>query len=74
MFGGTALVPQIHDNLTSILKKAKSRSSITIVNTVFDFRNEKSNPGKNWPMGDSDESYLYIDLLIADKEEALRLT
>jgi len=25
-------------------------------------------------MGDSDESYLYIDLLIADKEEALRLS
>jgi sugar/nucleoside kinase (ribokinase family) len=74
VFGGTALVPQIHDNLSIILKKAKSRSCSVIVNTVFDFRNEKSDPGKKWPLGDSDESYLYIDLLIADREEALRLS
>jgi len=40
VFGGTALVPQIHDNMTSLLKKAKSKGCVTIVNTVFDFRNE----------------------------------
>ena len=73
-FGGTALVPQIHDNLTSLLKKAKSKGCITIVNTVFDFRNEKANPSKKWPLGESDESYRYIDLLIADQEEAFRLS
>jgi sugar/nucleoside kinase (ribokinase family) len=74
VFGGTALVPQIHDNLTSLLKKAKSRGCITIVNTVFDFRNEKANPAKKWPLGESDESYKYIDLLIADQEESFRLS
>ena len=74
VFGGTALVPQIHDNMTTLLKKAKSNGCITIVNTVFDFRNEKANPSKKWPIGDSDESYGYIDLLIADNEEALRLS
>jgi sugar/nucleoside kinase (ribokinase family) len=74
VFGGTALVPRIHDHMTTLLKKAKSRGCITIVNTVFDFRNEKANPSEKWPLGESDESYLYIDLLIADQEEALRLS
>jgi sugar/nucleoside kinase (ribokinase family) len=74
VFGGTALVPQIHDGLTSLLKKAKSMDCITIVNTVFDFRSEKADPSAKWPMGESDESYSYIDLLITDKEEALRLS
>jgi len=74
VFGGTALVPQIHDSMTSLLKKAKSKGCVTIVNTVFDFRNEKADPFKKWPIGESDKSYQYIDLLIADNEEALRLS
>jgi sugar/nucleoside kinase (ribokinase family) len=74
VFGGTALVPRIHDHMTTLLKKAKSKGSITIVNTVFDFRNEKANPLKKWPMGESDESYQYIDILITDQEEAFRLS
>jgi sugar/nucleoside kinase (ribokinase family) len=73
-FGGTALVPQIHDNLTRLLKKAKSKGSITVVNTVYDFRNEKTDPVKRWPLGESDESYRYTDLLITDQEEAFRLS
>ncbi len=74
VFGGTALVPQIHDNLTELLKKAKSKGCITIVNTVYDFRNEKKNPSLKWPLGNSDESYENIDLLIMDYEEAIRLS
>jgi sugar/nucleoside kinase (ribokinase family) len=74
VFGGTALVPQIHDNLGSILKRAKTRACTTVVNTVYDFRNEKSDPGRKWPLGDSEESYHYTDLLISDREEALRLS
>lgn len=74
VFGGTGLVPKIHDNLTTLLRKAKSRGCITIVNTVFDFRNEKANPSKKWPLGESDDSYSYIDLLITDQEEAFRLS
>jgi sugar/nucleoside kinase (ribokinase family) len=74
VFGGTALVPVIHDHLTELLQKAKSNGCITIVNTVFDFRNEKLNPAQKWPLGNSDESYQNIDLLIADQEEALRLS
>lgn len=74
IFGGTALVPRIHDGMTSLLKKAKAKGCITVVNTVFDFRNEKSDPSKRWPLGESDESYGYIDLLITDCEEAFRLS
>jgi len=74
VFGGTALVPHIHDHLTGLLRKSKSKGCITIVNTVFDFRNEKANPSGKWPLGESDESYRNIDLLITDMEEALRLS
>ena len=74
VFGGTALVPRIHDNLTTLLKKSKGKGGITVVNTVFDFRNEKADPSKRWPLGESDDSYSYIDLLITDQEEAFRLS
>lgn len=74
VFGGTALVPRIHQGLSSMLKRAKQSGSITIVNTVYDFINEKEHPDQRWPMGDDDESYRFIDLLIVDHEEALRLS
>ncbi len=73
-FGGTALVPRIHDDLTVLLKKAKNRGCITVVNTVYDFRNEKANPGQKWPVGNTAESFGLIDLLIMDKEEALKIS
>lgn len=72
VFGGTALVPNIHRPLTQLLAKAKKQNAITIVNTVYDFLSEKSDPQKPWPLGENNNAYPYIDLLIADKEEALR--
>jgi len=74
VFGGTALVPKIHDHLTTLLSKAKSKRCITIVNTVYDFRHEKANPDQKWPLGERDETYAYVDLLIVNFEEALRLS
>lgn len=74
VFGATALTPMIHDSLGQLLKKAKSRGCITIVNTVFDFRNEKKNPSKRWPLGENDDGYRFIDLLIMDHVEALKLS
>lgn len=74
VFGGTALVPRIHQGLVSMLKKAKAKGCTTVVNTVYDFINEKKNPDTRWPLGESDESYRFIDLLIVDHEEALRLS
>jgi len=73
-FGATALVPGIHDNLTSMLKRGKENNCINIVTTVFDFRNEKSNPDKRWPLGESDESFKLIDLLVVDWDEALKIS
>jgi len=73
-FGGTALVPRIHDNLTSILERAKNKGCITVVNTVFDFRNEKEFPGAPWPLGNSKVSFGLIDILIMDCEEALKIS
>ena len=72
--GSTALVPGLHTKLSSILKKAKKNGTITIVNTVYDFINERKNPDKAWPMGDGKEAYKYIDLLLMDWEEARRLS
>jgi len=73
-FGGTALVPQIHDHLTGLLGKAKDNRCMTVVNTVFDFRNEKLNPGQAWPLGNTSESLKLIDLLIMDCEESLKIS
>ncbi|MDR3261834.1 MAG: carbohydrate kinase family protein [Tannerella sp.] len=74
VFGGTALVPAIHDHLDVLLEKAKSNGCFTIVNTVFDFRNEKAYPDRKWPLGQTDDAYRYIDLLITDRDEALHLS
>jgi sugar/nucleoside kinase (ribokinase family) len=73
-FGGTALVPQIHDNLTTLLQKAKSNNCLTVVNTVFDFRNEKAFPNKKWPLVNTDTHHSLIDLLIMDCEEAIKIS
>jgi sugar/nucleoside kinase (ribokinase family) len=74
VFGGTAIVPGIHDKLTSLTRKAKDHGCITIINTVYDFRNEKLRPGQPWPLGETEETYGNTDILITDKEEALRLS
>jgi sugar/nucleoside kinase (ribokinase family) len=73
-YGGTALVPQIHDHLSPLLKKSKSKEAITVVNTVFDFRNQKKAPDKPWPLVDDIKDFELIDLLIMDHEEALRIS
>ena len=74
VFGGTALVPRIHEGLEDMLSEARRNGCLTVVNTVYDFLNEKKNPGERWPLGSSDTSYSLVDLLIADREEALRLS
>lgn len=71
--GGTALVPTIHDRLDDILAAAGD-STFKLVNTVFDFRNEKRFPGKPWPIGKDHRSFVSIDLLIMDREEALKIS
>ncbi len=45
-----------------------------MVNTVFDFRNQKKNPGKPWPLVDSFEDFSLIDVLTMDCEEAQKIS
>ena len=71
--GGTALVPKIHDSLDKILERAGEKT-FTLVNTVFDFRNEQKHPGRPWPIGEDHRSFRYIDLLVMDREEALKIS
>lgn len=73
-FGGTALVPQIHDNLTTLLSRARKNNCITVLNTIFDFRNQRKNPQSPWPLVDSFDDYGLIDVLIVDSEEALKIS
>jgi mannitol-1-phosphate 5-dehydrogenase len=74
VFGGTALVPGIHEGLSELLKRSKSEGCITVVNTVYDFLSEMNLPGQAWKLGGNDSSYPNIDLLIMDLEEALNLS
>lgn len=86
--GGTALVPRLHEGLPDILARAQGRGALSVVNTVFDFRAErlarrspKGNPVMAWSLGGRAgspapgplESYRACDLLIMDRDEALRL-
>jgi sugar/nucleoside kinase (ribokinase family) len=73
LFGGTALTPALHDGLHSMLDRAKSAGAITVVGTVYDFRNEKLDPEAPWPLGVPDACGS-IDLLVTDAVEALRLS
>ena len=71
-FGGTALTPRLHDDLTELLKRSQKSGALTEVNLVFDFRSEIEEPGKKWKLGIKDDAYPYIDLLLADQEEAIK--
>jgi sugar/nucleoside kinase (ribokinase family) len=73
LFGGTALTPRLHDGLATLLRRAKSAGAITVVGTVYDFRNEKRNPDRAWPLG-SPDACQDIDILVTDAVEAIRLT
>ncbi len=74
VFGGTALVPRIHDNIHILLERAKEREAVTVVTTVYDFRNQKKNLSKPWPLGEGEKTLPLIDLLIMDQEEAERIS
>ena len=74
IYGGTALTPGLHDDLSSLLKRGKEKSCLNFVNTVYDFRNQNLNPDKSWPLVSEEEDYQLIDLLIADNEEAGRIS
>ena len=73
VFGGTALVPRVHESLAPMLRRARENGAITVVTTVYDFLNQHRHPAEPWPLGDS-TAFSSIDVLIADREEAARIS
>ncbi|GAB1482253.1 hypothetical protein MASR2M78_10680 [Treponema sp.] len=70
--GGTGIMPLLHDGMTEVLQKARSRGAATVVNLVYDFRSELNAPNEKWKLGLKDDAYPHIDVLVADREEALK--
>ncbi len=71
LFGGTALVPPLHDALNNLCRRGRDAGAFIMVTTVFDFRNEARLQGRSWPLVDD---YTNIDLLVVDREEALKIS
>jgi sugar/nucleoside kinase (ribokinase family) len=71
-FGASALLPLIHEKLSALLKSAREKGAATVVNLVYDYLSEQKRPGEKWKLGANDDAYPYIDILIADREEALK--
>ncbi|MHB9293778.1 hypothetical protein Holit_02908 [Hollandina sp. SP2] len=71
-FGGTALLPPLHERLTELLKKARKNDAVTVVNLVYDYWSEREFPGHKWRLGLLDDAYPAIDVLIADQDEAIK--
>ncbi len=74
LFGGTALVPALHDRLDECVLQAREADAVTVVGTVYDFRNEQRAPDRQWPLLQRQDSYEALDLLVTDHEEALRIS
>ena len=71
LFGGTGLVPPLHDSLDDLCRRGRESGAFVMVTTVFDFRNEARMKGRPWPLV---EDYKNIDLLTVDREEALKIS
>ncbi|TVQ26863.1 MAG: carbohydrate kinase family protein [Spirochaetaceae bacterium] len=74
LFGGTALVPTLHDRLDECVVKAHEAGAVTVIGTVYDFRNEQRSSNTPWPLLRNERSWRALDLLITDYEEALRIS
>ncbi len=74
LFGATALMPRLHGSLSRLIVRAKEKGSLVVVTTVYDFPSEQRAPDKPWPLGEDERSWQHMDLLITDREEALRLS
>jgi sugar/nucleoside kinase (ribokinase family) len=75
LWGGSGLVPPLHDSLGLLTRKVRENGGFNIVGTVYDFRNQAADPKGPWPLGTlEDPAYPWIDILITDKEEASRLS
>ena len=73
-FGGTALVPDLHDGLSDLLDNPKEKDvlrwSIQCMISATNLTIRES----DGHLGQGRNSYTHIDLLIMDREEALHLS
>lgn len=74
LFAGTALVPGLHDHLDESLAQAREAGAVTVVGTVYDFRNEQLAPDSPWPLAGGRDSWSEIDIVVTDQVEALKIT
>lgn len=74
MFSATAVMPKIHAQLDLLLERSRQAGALTIVTTVFDLLHEREAPHKRWTLGSGESTFPLIDLLVCDREEALRLS
>jgi sugar/nucleoside kinase (ribokinase family) len=68
VFSAIQWEPEISRNFSRVLRECKRNNSITVVGTASD---PLMRGRSKWILGDSDEVYKYIDILIMNKEEAL---
>ncbi len=74
LFGATSLVPRLHASLAELLEKGRRRGCLNVVGTVYDFNHEQADPGGRWPLARANEDLRFIDLLITNREEVLRIS
>jgi sugar/nucleoside kinase (ribokinase family) len=61
--------PRLFAHLTRLLEGCKRAGSVTVVGTAFD--PSRGLDRSRWALGDSDEAYRYVDVLVANRAEAL---
>ena len=61
--------PRLCARLTDLLAACRRAGAVTVVGTAFD--PARGGDRGRWPIGDSDEAYRHIDLLVVNRAEAL---
>ena len=61
--------PRLCARLTDLLAACRRAGAVTVVGTAFD--PARGGDRGRWPLGDSDEAYRHIDLLVVNRAEAL---
>lgn len=69
LFGAMWWEPHLHENLGALLERSRRSRAVTVVGTAFD--PSRSQARTRWRLGDSDEVYRHIDILVMDHAELL---
>jgi sugar/nucleoside kinase (ribokinase family) len=69
LFGAMWWEPFLHAELTALLRRCRRAGATTVLGTAFD--PSRSELRSRWRLGDSDEAYRHIDVLVMDHAELL---